>query len=819
MRRDVTGVFIVSLMLLLPVIDALNAQTNPYDPSYAPIKELRAKKINPHVPQIDGDLSDAIWNDEELPIGRDFRQMSPVEGAAASESTHVAVVYGDDALYIGFWCFETQPEKILAELVRRDRYSNSDNISVYLDPYHDHQSGYQFQMNAAGVLRDVQLSYDTDSDLSWDAVWNGATKIQPWGWSAEIEIPYSCIRFHESETEQTWGFNATRYISKADESTWWRFSPSTEGGWVSTFGHLHGIKGIKPATQLEVLPYSVVKLETEPKNNGNPDGRTSYADVGFDVKYSLASNMTLDATINPDFGQVELDQPVLNLTSFETYYSEKRPFFLEGANLFDTEFTMFYSRRIGRSPRIWPDDVDYYINRPYATTILGAGKITGKIAEKTSIAVLSAVTDEEVAEFVGTDGVTREDVVEPKASYNVIRVKQDFLQCSHIGFLGTLAALDKYHPEATAGIDWRLYTSKADYGFRGQVVTSDVGDDPPGFGLDVTFGKPAGRNFRGSFGIEMADPNLDLNGLGYNSVNNYREFWAWTQIKFDSKEYGIFRGIYNNFNYWSDWNYDGARISHGGNYNFSLGFVNSWYFSGGINFNSATWDPWENRGNGLWREPSDWSWWACIGTDSRKTIYLEINPGSGKSDYGTWWANYVGMVIRPRVNIDLSVGSNYKRRFGMTRWVENIEDPNTGEEISIFADHDLDQVTPEISISWSLTRDLSFQFSGEMHISGIDHFDYRRYIGNEGYAPVGDIKTQEDLESDHDYNYRAFNSTMVIRWEYNPGSTVYLVWTQSRSGLESHNDLRFHRDFEELFSSDTEGMNVFLIKASYWLNI
>lgn len=816
MRTVFTGVLI--WVLLLPVMSALQAEPNPYDPSHAPVKELRATKVNPHEPSIDGHLDDPVWNNDTVFRGRDFRQQYPDEGAAATESTHVAVVYGDDALYVAFWCYDSEPERILSELVRRDRYNNSDNVSVYLDPYHDHRSGYQFEMNSAGVMLDVRVNYDTERDHSWDAVWNGATRIHDWGWSAEFEIPYSCIRFHESDEEQTWGFNATRYLSKNEEADWWRFSPSTEGGWVSTFGHLTGIQGIKPATQLEILPYSVAKLQTEPKSDGNADGRTTAGNFGFDLKYALSSNMILDATINPDFGQVELDQPVLNLTSFETFYSEKRPFFLEGANLFRTPFTMFYSRRIGRSPRLYPDDVDYYIDRPLATTILGAGKVTGKVTDKTTVAILSAATDEETAEFVGAGGVTRKETIEPKASYNVVRVKQDIFQSSHIGFLGTVASLDGYHPETAAGVDWRLYTSGAAYGIDGQIVTSDVGEGPPGFGLDIDFRKAAGRNFRGAFGFEVADPNLDLNALGFNSVNDYQEAWAWIQLRTEKRKW-ILRSFYNNFNYWSDWNYAGARISFGGNYNFHCNFTNGWSLGGGVDMNDATWSQYETRGHGLWRRPSNWGWWASFNSDQRKMVSVNINPGSGESSYGAWWANYIGITVRPRSNVELSVGSNYKRRFAMTRWVDNIEDPNTGETVSVFADHDLDQVTPRMSVSMNLTRDLSFQFSGQMHISGIDHTNYRRYVGNESYAPLGGLATVEHLEENHDYNYRAFNSTMVIRWEYNPGSAIYLVWTQSRSGVESYDDLRFSRDFDDLFSANTEGRNVFLVKASYWLNI
>jgi len=284
-------------------------------------------------------------------------------------------------------------------------------------------------------------------------------------------------------------------------------------------------------------------------------------------------------------------------------------------------------------------------------------------------------------------------------------------------------------------------------------------------------------------------------------------------------DWWIIRNTWNNVNVWSSWNYAGDRLGFEGNFNSHIEFMNGWTLGCGFNQNAERWDDRETRGNGLWREPASWSWWSSLTSDQRKAIWININPGSGESSYGTWRACYIGLNYSPRPNIDLDIGSNYVRSFGQIRWIDNLDDPETGESVPIFADLDQDKITPCFTTSINLTRDLSFQFSGQMLITGLDHQNYCRYIGADKYAPLDGIATEESLDEDNDYNYRAFNSTMVLRWEYRQGSTIYLVWTQARSGVGNYNDVDFGRDFDELFSQVSDGENVYLIKMNYWFNI
>jgi len=768
---------------------------------------MYTSRVNPHAPIIDGKLDDDVWRSRDIRFGTGFLQMDPDEGKPATESTLVASVYDDGAIYFAFWCYDSEPDKVKRQLVRRDRSAEADLVRVELDPYHDHQTGYEFILNASGVQRDFRLYDDVNSDLSWDGIWEGAVARQPWGWSAEFKIPFHNLRFTRKD-EHIWGINVTRYISRKTESDWWAFSPSTEGGVVSRFGHLEGLSGIDPPRQLEALPYAVSKLETQFGE------RETFGDLGFDLKYGLSSNLILNATINPDFGQVELDQPVLNLSPFETFFDERRPFFLEGADIFSTRFMLLNTRRIGRAVSGSVDDGAFaeYADYPETATILGAAKITGKLAGGTTVGFLNAVAAEESADYLDTLGLEHRGVVEPGANFTVLRLKQDILTNSNVGILLAHVSQDQYHPATTGGLDWQLYTKDGVWGFGGQTVFSRVDNKNVGFGLAAEIFKAAGKHWRGSISTTIKDPHLQINRLGYTSRNDFRYGSIWIQYR-TQDDWWIVRNSWNNLNGWVAWNYAGANVDKGGNFNTSIEFTNYWTLSGGFNEDFTDYSDWETRGNGLWVFPRAWSWWASLNTDPRKKVSLNLNPGSGHERYGSWWAHYTGISYRPAANMEYELGVNVIKTNGETRWVDNPEDSVTNERIPLFADLDQTEVTIYASAGITFTRNLSAQLSANGLMSGLDYEDYRQYLGNERYGPFGAIEAPNS-----DYNYSSLNSTLLIRWEYLPGSTLYIVWTRSRPETDKTvNDFDFSRDFDRFFSSGAK--NIFLVKASYWLNI
>ncbi len=792
------------------------------------VPEIRAYRINPHAPKIDGRLDDAIWSSKKIHKVNSFRQIEPDEGEQASESTLVAVAYDDNNMYVAFWCYDSEPSKIDGQLVRRDRTSQSDRVTFRVDPFHDHQTGNAFEVSSVNVQKDCRYFDDGNADMSWDAVWESEVQRQPWGWTAEMKIPLTVLRFAEKD-EHTWGVDFVRYINRKNEVVKWAFTPSEKGGHVSNFGHLSGIKDISPEKNIEILPYMVSSFETAPKEPGNFDGKDIYKNMGFDAKYSLSSNLVLDATVNPDFGQVELDDPVLNLSSFETYFPERRPFFLEGSDLFQTPFTLFYSRRIGRNPNGSADDDDfaYYSDYPKSTTILGALKLTGKLSGGTSIALLSAVTEEEKAEYAAlrnvvldstynngelqinttsADTIINSFVAEPIANYTILRVKQDILKNSSFGGMFTFAGQDGMQPNLTGGIDWRLSTNDNKWMMVGQVVGSRTEGSVSGYGVDLTFEKIGGKHIRGALGMTIKHPDLNLNRLGFTSRTDSKNIWLWTQYR-TNDTWWIIQDSYNNFNFYTSSNYDGITYSLGSNFNTHIVFTNNWTLGGGSSIQAEKYSDRETRGNGLWEWPvhPTYSWWFSLNTDSRKPISFVLNPGSGGDRGGHWWANYMGVEIRPRSNLEFSTGINFTRNYDATRWVTNEDDS------SLFADLNKNQISLNASMSVVVNSKLSIQLSAEGYIAGLDYQNYRFYQGGNQYS-------SQVSGYNSDYNYSALNSTLLLRWEYLPGSTMYMVWTRSRPQFDdSVNNLNVSRDFDRLFSSGAN--NVFLIKTSYWLNI
>jgi hypothetical protein len=781
------------------------------------VPEIRATRVNPHPPKIDGDLSDSIWTSGKVEFARSFIQRMPEDGKPATESTLVAVAYDENALYVAFWCYDAEPTGIARQLVRRDRTASSDEVNLRLDPFHDHQSGNQFAISAAGVLRDCRFYNENGQDDSWDGVWDGAVKSQPWGWTAEMRIPYYCLRFSEKQ-EHTWGIDFARSVERKNEASRWSYTPVSDGRFVSNFGHLTGLTGIRPARHLELLPYTVASFESAPKEEiANPDGRDYMGNVGCDVKYALSSDLILDATINPDFGQVELDYPVLNLSAYETWFSERRPFFLEGSNLFESQYQLFYSRRIGRAPQRDVTDSQFqaYTEYPNATTILGAAKLTGKIADRTTIAILSAVTAEEEATYQTTVGARREGVVEPQASYSVARVRQDILRNSSVGVLLTLASQDTRYPATTGGLDWQLRTNNGGWQFRGQTVFSRTNNINTGYAVDAALEKTSGRYIRAAIGCEVANPHLNLNRLGYSTRGNRRHTWGWTQYRNLTPRW-IFREMYHNLNAWSTWNYDGVNISLGGNYNAYCQLRNYWGLGWGVGVQGEKYSDDETRGNGLWvwKSYPTTNWWVTLDTDYRKKISFSTQPNIATDRGGTWWSENFNINVRPRSNMEFSFGVYYARYFNATMWVNNYQfSDSTGvKDSSLFADLDRDQLRFDASASLVINRNLTCQLSAQALIAGLDYRNYRFYQGGQNYGNPTD-----ELGS-YDYNWSEMNSMLLIRWEYNPGSTLYLVWTRSRPDYDPNaNNLDFSRDFDRLFSRGAT--NVFLVKTSYWLNI
>ena len=447
------------------------------DQANHPAKELRAYPLQ-EIIRIDGILSEAIWNQ---PGATGFVQKNPVEGNPPSQRSEIVVAYDSRALYIGAKLYDSAPDSITRRLVRRDESATADKFLVGIDPWLDHRSGFYFTVNAAGSIEDGTLFNDDGLDGSWDGVWESAVEINAEGWFVEIRIPYSQLRFPDRPVH-TWGINFSREIERHNEEDNWILVPKAASGRVSWFGHLTGIEGIERPAYIELLPYSAGKSAFSHPAEGNPfnDGSLLSGQAGLDIKFGVTSSLTLDATFNPDFGQVEVDPAVVNLSDFETFFPEKRPFFIEGRDIFrfgrggvnnNWSFNYsnpdhFYSRRIGRAPQGSPTRGYDFSSIPSGTTILGAVKLSGKLTPEWSLGVVSAVTAREYARL-DSQGIRFQEEVEPLSSYNIFRALREFKDGRHgLGILSTFMVRDL----RTDNLRQTLTRSAVDTGIDGWIT-------------------------------------------------------------------------------------------------------------------------------------------------------------------------------------------------------------------------------------------------------------------------------------------------------------------------------------------------------------
>lgn len=773
------------------------------------VKTITAVRVNPSV-RIDGILDEAFW--AHAPRSGGFIQYQPDEGSPGTESTFVRVAYDDEALYVGMEMYDSEPEKIINRLTRRDRWVDADLVHLIIDSHHDHQTAYAFTLYASGTQRDVYYYNDTWSDEDWDAVWDAATKVTDQGWTAEYKIPFHCLRF-TCEENPVWGIYFSRSIGRKSELDRWLYIPESAPGFVSHFGHLKGLKGLSPPKRLEVRPYGVSYAESESKTAGNPDGRDYSSNIGFDVKYGLTSNITLDAALNPDFGQVEADETVLNLSAFETWYPEKRPFFVEGSKIFETYYGLFYSRRIGRPPAIWPDDADYYTERPAATTILGAVKVSGKTSSGTSIGIMESVTQREKAKYVDTLDCSRHEIIEPEANYLAARVNQDILENSTVGLMATAVNQKTYQPQYTGGVDWNLRFHEGGYQVSGQVVGSKTGPQEDGMGASIHFEKHGGEHFRGALNLDYRDRGLDLNRMGFLNRADYREAFVWFQYR-TTEPWWIIRKTWHNINVGYSENLSGVKLTQGGNYNNSIELTNFWSVGVGSwrDYHRGYCDL-ETRDGPPAPIPIGQNWWTWLNTDSRRSWQLNAHVEGGDTWDGTYNSYSLWIELKPRSNVEMSLGPSYRRSRGVSRWLTSLEDDDGNRTDEIFGEQDMDRFGLMARGTLTFTRDLTLQVYAQPFIAAVDYSNFKRLVPPDGYEYV-DSSVYSEEEEQPDFNWTSYNSNVILRWEYRPGSTLYLVWTQARDSERDLGDFNFDRDWSHLFG--TPATNTFLAKLSYW---
>jgi hypothetical protein len=842
---------------------------------------------------IDGVLSEPVWHRAGLTT---FVQRDPDEGKAATMRTEVWLAYDDEALYVAARMSDNSPDSIICRLVRHDAAVNSDDIAVYLDPYHDHRSGSYFGINAAGTMYDGILYNDDWDDNSWDGVWEGKVNIDRDGWTAELRIPYSQLRF-QSLNQQVWGFNFVREICRKNEKDYVVFTPKNGSGFVSRFIDLVGIGKIDPPGRWEILPYLSTKADYTGHPEGDPfHGRSQYTpSVGADLKFALGSNLTVNGTINPDFGQVEVDPAVVNLSDVETFFTEKRPFFVEGSSIF--EFgnggsnnnwgfnwggpSFFYSRRIGRTPQGQLPDNTSFSDVPGGTHILGAAKLTGKLGDSWNLGSINAVTSKEVAR-IDTAGRNFDMTVEPLTYYGVFRGQKEFdTGRQGLGFISTVTSRkfdDAYvrdqlnSSSVVLGIDgWTFLDSSKTWVINGWTGTSIVSGDQirmlalqtsplhylqrPDAGhvhvdssathLQGYAGRLALNKQKGDFYVNAAigliDPKFDVDDLGFmwrtDLINGHLVLgYRWNDAN------TITRRVTLNVSAFRSYDFSKNPVWIGYWTNGYVQFLNyysvDWFFA----YNPESWSNRRTRGGPLTLNPRGYEVGGDIYTDDRKdwvfSISTDINNYAERVDHGIWLS--CSLQYKPATNVSVTIAPSMTWYRTSAQWVANIGDPlatATYGQRYIFADLDQRELSAGIRLDWTFTPRLSLQmyvqplisvgqYTGLKELARPRSLDFTMYgTGSttidrtkDGYLvdPDGSAPGAPFSIGDPDFNFKSLRGSAVLRWEYSPGSTLYLVWTQQRIDQSYPGEFRLGRDFSSLLRSRPD--NIFLVKMSYWLN-
>jgi len=841
--------------------------------------------------KLDGILDEAAW---QVPATGGFMQYDPQNGAPPTERTSVWVGYDDRALYVAARMDDSRPETIVGRLGRRDDTVTSDWFILSLDPYFDRRTGFEFQVNPAGSVADRVLYNDSWDNSSWDGIWESASHRDERGWTVEMRIPFDQLRFTRQE-KPVWGINFMRVMPRNKETDSLVPMKKGDSGYVSHFARLEGLDGIRPPRHLEITPYSVAKATFAPAVEHDPfrTGSEYAGAVGADFKVGLKSNLTLDATVNPDFGQVEVDPAEINLSTFETYYEERRPFFIEGANTF-TSFgyggsnnnwgfnwsnpDFFYSRRIGRPPRGAGSDGGP-VDIPEWTTILAAAKVTGKIAGNWNLGFLNALTSRSDAD-IDLAGKRSQVPVEPLSSYGVLRLQRDFNSGRQgLGVITTLSLHDQGQPDLdrlvgrnslALGVDgWTALDARQDWvltawagasrvnGSREFITalqrsslhlyqrpdTSHLGVDPEATSLSGWSGRLAVNRQRGHLVFNAAlgaiSPGFDVNDLGFQYRGD--QVNAHLVAGFRQPDPGRV------FHKWSGWvgvyyigDFGGQRLSTGLNGSASFTLKNYWTIDLSGSAHPRVYSKDETRGGVLLQNPAGHSLNLELSSDSRQSVVGEIGGGLGLTDDGgaSFW---IGPELewKPRSNLSLSLSLEYDSTRDQTQWVANRTDPRMTETFGtrhVFARLEQKTLSTAIRLNWIFTPKLSLQAYLQPYLSvgAYDRFkelsrpasgDFLTYgeAGSRIHATPGGSEIDPDgpgpapafALDNPDFNYKSLRGTVVLRWEYRPGSLLYFVWTQNRADFAHPGDLSLGRDLGDLLRAP--GDNVFLVKFTYRL--
>ncbi|MCX7797053.1 MAG: carbohydrate binding family 9 domain-containing protein [Melioribacter sp.] len=858
-------------------------------------KIVSAVKVDNLKITVDGKLEESVWQSNPI---KGFIQREPNEGMPASEETYVWVAYDEENIYVAARCFDSQPELIDVSLTRRDNYILSDWFAFYVDPYNDKKNGYFFVVNAGGSIIDGVLFNDSWDDDAWDGIWEAKTQIDKQGWTVEMKIPFSQLRFKESDVMK-WGVNFAREIKRKNERAYFVMVPKNESGFVSRFATLEGLVGIKYKQRFEIIPYVVQKTQYLVHDNNDPFYKSNQYKTSFgaDFKIGISSNLNLDATINPDFGQVEVDPAVINLTAFESYFQEKRTFFIEGANIFyfgiggannNWGFNfgwpeLFYSRRIGRKPQGEIQENYDFLSYPLETRILGAAKITGKLNEKTSLGLVSAVTERTFAKF-SKNGVQKEQEIEPLTHYGVLRTKREFNKgMQSLGLMLTTVNRDLHNNKIenmlsknayVLGVDgWTFLHDSKVYVLSGACAFSYT-EGTKGYLLKLQkkpyryFQRPDAVNYKidsnrtslsGYYGRLMLNkqegnfylnaslgavsPGFEHNDLGFqwmaDRINGHIVLgYRWFEPK------GIFRSRQLYLAHARSYNYDGILWSNFIWYRVEGMFTNYYYVATGGSYQFETYSPFLTRGGPLAKNPTEWNLWFYLRSDEKKKVIVELETVYAEDKLG---GNYKELNLdlewKPNSQIKISLGPAYSFNNNPTQWINNFEDPfavNTYHNRYVFGKIIQHTLSASLRLNWTFTPKLTMQVYLQPFFSVGDYMEFKElkkpksmsyliYDNNNSTIFYDNLRNEYEIDPDGNGPAKSFRFNNPDFNFKSIRGTAVLRWEIKPGSVLylvwSHNQANEDNPGDFRFIRNIQQLwnsdadNVFLIKFTYWFNI
>jgi hypothetical protein len=831
-------------------------------------------------PVIDGKLDDDCWKTGEW--AGNYTQFIPNEGAKPTYPTELKILYDDRNLYIAFRAYDGEPDKILRLAGVRDDETAGDMVGVTFDSYRDYRTGFEFTITAWGQKVDLVLFNPMNWDFNWNPVWKGKVGIEDSAWVAELEVPLSQLRYSNKD-EQVWGMHTWRWIARLREESNWEKQSKTGPGMLYNFGELRGIKGLKKSRRLEIMPYTLGKLNTMKEEPGNPfteKGRAWGGNLGLDAKIGISSNFTVDLTVNPDFGQVESDPSVMNISAFETFYEEKRPFFLEGLTIFDFNFdnqSLFYSRRIGHSPSLTVDPNDsLFVKSPDKTTILSAVKFSGTTSKGLSVGLIQSLTANEYARLSDPEGDRSSRKVEPLTNYMVARIQKGykagntvvggmltstnrFINDKNLEFLSSNAytgGFDLLHhwKDKEFYIDARLigsyvngskeaitvlqessarYYQRPDADYMNYDTTrAQLG----GYGGKFRIGKGSKGLWRYSTGATWLSPGLELNDLGY--MRSADEINQENVISyFVNKPVSIFRTYTISLEQFNAWNFGGTYLGSGGHLSFTSEFKNQWSFGANLIYHSKASDTRILRGGYDMIMPYNIMSFGYLRTDPSKnfTAGVEYNYDYSGNNSASSYQFQPDIAIRPIRILKFKLAANYVNNRNEMQYVITIN--LKSDKRYILGTIDQQTLGLTFRIDLNLTPEFSVQYYGSPFVSRGTYSEFKRIINprardyedrfvifNNPVLSNGRYLFDENNDFIPDYsignpnfNFHQFRSNLVARWEYRLGSFIYLVWSSERTGYTDLPETSLGESFRQLRKVFPN--NIFLIKLNYWFSL